>query len=275
MIPNNPGPRFREVGGHVSQRTLIIAIVSIAVVLTLILPLTPISRGAVYHSECSTGSEDSSPPIWTPVVILDSPLYGNSTTQVRAATQASDGPPSVWLNETNGSAGGVFELDVWTYGNQTTRWVLGPGLDSRCVSSHFATISENGLEFEVSGLPEHQLLWSLLPNGSSSDVSEPTDFSYLGYVSVQFNASFSTPFEDYQNCPPPSQSWVLGQSFSVHSQSVLLPPNVTHGDGAIGVSLPSLTEFSYYFWGAPRSPGGLYQVAVTPSGGPSFDWLSC
>ncbi|MEM3637642.1 MAG: hypothetical protein QXE12_02955 [Conexivisphaerales archaeon] len=96
------------------------------------------------HMVCSQGPKVGVETLWTPVILLNSPYQGSSTGQITTTTQTSiqivSRDPSYGgaliessttnslsnqINETNGSAGGVFELDKWTIYQAVTIWVGG------------------------------------------------------------------------------------------------------------------------------------------------------
>jgi len=149
------------------------------------------------HMVCTLGSQVATEQLWTPIILLNSPYggtsQGTSTIQTTSSIKFVSGDPDYGgalveisntnsiaskINETNGGAEGVFELDTWTIYNAVTVWVGGDGQDNPCTQPYVAKITAH------SGNLYATLLLSL---GTKSDVNEPTSINSAGYSSVIFH----------------------------------------------------------------------------------------
>src|SRR5579875_3065719 len=112
------------------------------------------------HLICSLGSQIGTEQLWTPIILLNSPYGGSAVGSSSTSTQSSirivSGDPDYGgalietsatdsvtsqISESNGSAGGVFELDTWTFYQAVTVRVGGDGQDNPCTQPYVARIT--------------------------------------------------------------------------------------------------------------------------------------
>ena len=89
--------------------------------------VTGMSYQILHHAVCLTGSPIASTTLWTPVAIVDSPPSTNGTQTYANASAWAPGLRPVYLNLSDGEAGGVFSLDRWVLLPQALQWFGGPG----------------------------------------------------------------------------------------------------------------------------------------------------
>jgi hypothetical protein len=171
------------------------AVVVLAVLVGLILGL-PSALGSsfqlVQHGRCSTGPAVASGFFWTPIVVLDSPpSYNNSSTYALASAWAPGVAP-VFLNLSNGEAGGEFSLDHWVLLPQTVQWVAGPGAVPVCP----AFVGEDLSRVLGNSTGPAENFSELAPPGSTSDIDVPHMVNMSApnsseFPSVYFIANYS------------------------------------------------------------------------------------
>jgi hypothetical protein len=190
------------------------ASVALAVVVGLTLGVPSVAGASfqfVRHGRCVAGPVAASGVFWTPVTIVDSPPnFNNSSTQA-VATAWAPGVVPVFLNLSDGEAGGEFSLDHWALVHQSIQWVAGPGSTSGCPAYSAADLSR----MPGNGTRANASFFELLPSGSSSDVGVPHMFNMSApngsnFSSVFFVANYSDGYSGLSFRQITQQNALLG-----------------------------------------------------------------
>ena len=240
---------------------LLVAAVAIVVAVPLLVP--GIGFGVAVHEVCRTGGEVESEQFWTPVVLVNSPYGGQAWGN---ATSPDYADPIVYV--ANGQARVAVESLTWQLDRLVNGSAAGPGVSSPCAAGFAATSTGYG-----AGVSAVQLL----PNGTSTDVGEPTSFTFAGLSSVIFNP---TPYTgssggvQIDNC----EGITTGeQTASSSVYPITIPfsgPGTSH---YVGVLFPASATYAYKFpvrgmWAADfaaTDAQGQYE------GGWTFTSVSC
>jgi hypothetical protein len=240
------------------------------------------------HMVCSLGSQVATEQLWTPIILLNSPYggtsQGTSTIQTTTSIKIVSGNPNYGgalvevsstnsigskINETNGGAGGVFELDTWTIYNAVTIWIGGDGQDNPCTQPYVAKITAHSGNLYIA---------PLLQPGTKSDVNEPTSVNSAGYSSVIFHNGWNNS-ASYSTISINGQSgftlYVSTTNAIVTSLTIGFGSNTISGTLTEGTS--STNDYSYSFpaygcweyqWLNPSYPTysalAFYYVGSTP-----------
>ncbi|MDG7044927.1 MAG: hypothetical protein JRN19_06890 [Nitrososphaerota archaeon] len=168
---------------------------------------------------------------WTPVLLLNSPYGGNSSASssvsytgeysVGGFSSSTAKVTTAEIDEANGAAGGLFQLDNWTY----YRTTIGD-----CPNEVVITSTTNELK-----------TWTLLPPGSTSDTGEVSSFEYDGYSSITFNNDYTTNNDGCINTVggPGYQATIATASTTSVSVSISFPGASYIASGNLDISISS------------------------------------
>ena len=180
-----------------------LGIAAVALLVVGLPTVTGMSDQILHHAVCVTGSPIASTILWTPVAIVDSPPSTNGTQTYANASAWAPGLRPVFLNLSDGEAGGVFSLDRWVLLPQALQWIAGPGAVPSCASQMLEDASRT---LGQPSQPEENFS-QFLPIDSTSDLGVPDNVSMAAangtvYGSVNFVANYSLgmvnrSFDDY------------------------------------------------------------------------------
>jgi hypothetical protein len=261
------GGSLRFFRNRVRACSLITLAAVVAVI--LILPLTPVAIGLVYHSECRTGLMLNQTDLWTPWIVLDSPFKGSSQATAVGSNPngsiTSSGPPVA----ANGSAVAEFSLNRWTLWSLSTVLVLGAGTDAPCQGSYTAVIDSRPIPFENGGASRFLINVSLLGSGNESDAVQPNWVSILGYRSVDFGVPFVNNANFVDTCA--NGGTALNESLAPRVAAVGVPFHLASGNVTVALWISAQGDYVYHYPG----DAGVWWLMLNPTGAFSFEWTSC
>lgn len=260
------------------KKAALVSVIGCVVALLLILPIVLSSfPGTFYHQAC-TSSQLSVQVFWTPVIIVNSPLYGNAS-----GTARFEGPWDSYLfststNSSNGSVVGLFSLDSWALLRQTTGDVIGPGANQPCSQPYTASdLTRHGAWFLGGASMATNVI---APPGTSSDtdlknqvVIENATIQGQGasFPSVIFDADFSQAAERISTCGNQIGAGLGGVTSST-STGFVIPFILGGADVSVEAQLPVAASFSYTI---AASAQGSWGIDTTADQGPAFEYAIC
>ncbi|MEM0288149.1 MAG: hypothetical protein QXG05_08300 [Nitrososphaerota archaeon] len=203
------------------------------------------------------------------MILLNSPYQGYATGSSSTTTQSSieivsgsltltsttSSEKSSEINESDGSAGGSFELDTWTFYSTKTVAVYGDGPNEGCTQPYVAEIT-------ATSTPSYNA--QLLPQGSETDFNEPTSVSFSGFSSVVFHNGWNASMGASSYIADCNQAFSYGlQTTNVISAGVTLSFGSDTVTGTLTETVSSTQAFTYYF---PANGYWYIQFSVLPVG---------
>jgi hypothetical protein len=271
--PGRRGAWFRRFGERPSGWTIAYAVVLTGIVLVVGTsgPWSPV--GFAEHRTCLASLDLQNDLLWTPVALENSP-YGGWARTSAVTSENSYGFETVGLNDSSGSASGVFSLDNWSIFRESNVTTLGPGPNLRCGGA-FTAVDETRAAGKFSGQNVSSAM--LLAPGAESDANEPTQVNLSAPIPFFREALFpSTIFDDRfvaassvtSTCTGPSSA----STWSSAVTELKVPYTAAGSTVLIPVVLPALVSYTY---GVGDSPGGMWSIDTSSGFGPSFSWTAC
>ncbi len=246
-----------------------ISIGTVALLILLLLPFSPIGWGVPYHSTCQEGSVVQRSELLTPWLILASPYLNNATGFATPLdnSQIRNAPPPG--NESNGGVLGQFSLNNWTQVSVTTVWVAGPGTNLPCTSLFIAQLDPTPIPILVGGSESDFISLHLLGAGNSTDRYLPVQVSYQGFRSVVFGVPFVDNYGYFGNCGDPTVQYE--ERLNTTNPLVAVPFVGPTGGINITAALPISTHYRYEYGGG----AGTWFRMLGPFGAFTFEWQRC
>jgi hypothetical protein len=261
------GASSRSSHDRLKKYSLIVVVVVAAAI--LILPVTPVAVGLVYHSECRSGTVLNQTDLWTPWIVLDSPFNGSSQATVVGLNPNGSSTSSGPLIAANGSAVAEFSLNRWTLWSLSTVWVLGAGTDAPCQGPYTAAIDSRPIPFDNGGASRFLINVSLLGSGNESDAIQPDWVSILGYRSVDFGIPFVNNANFVDTCANGGTG--LNQSLTPKVAAVGVPFHLASGNITVALWISAQGDYVYHYPGG----AGVWWLMLNPTGAFSFEWTKC
>jgi hypothetical protein len=239
--------------------------VVIAVVVLAVLFLSPLAGvwGVPYHDAC-VRTDLIGPPVvlWTPLLVLDSPLNGSAN--ATALMMGTNGLPEPGVGAhaaaSDGASVGVFLLLPWSVYSVATKFVAGPGPAFPCAAAYEAVPS-----VATPATPSMEV--TLLGAGTASDSDVPDSVVAQGVGSVLFNADWPGGTNFVETCGPDGGPGAVSTSLSGVPAVV---PGSSFGGRNVSVTVPDEASYSYSF-----PVGGSWGIGPSPSAGFAFEYYGC
>ena len=268
-FPSTPSPT--EIPGEVLRKShrrvktgLFLVLITVAVVTAVFLPTILGGWAPVLHYTCVDGKLVVGDLfVWLPAILINSPYGGRGLGVATLPNGTQWGPFNLYsVGAANGSANwggfGAY-VNITQLVNQT---VWGPGPNVRCGEGYTVSARYEGGIYLGGGL---------LPNGSQSDLQEPTLLGFTPHPLGQANVSVDNAFH---SANAPDVSTCSGSSLAppaVHSAGFVIRVPVTPNQvGPLAeYSLPFVGLFHYWF---PANFGTWQVDNLSAPGGPGGGW---
>jgi hypothetical protein len=245
------------------------AAIALGVVLILVLPFTPAGAGLMFHQTCQTGATIESVTLWTPWLVVDSPLGGSASGVANVTNPLGNIVSTGLFTASNGGAVAVFSLNNWTVQSQSSVWVLGPGVNQACSGEFQVSVDRVPIPRPISSASGFLAKVTLLGPGNASDAAQSPRITLNGYPSVIFGENFTNNDYFVDTC----QGSGITTKVMVSLEAVGVPISIPGTGGVIALFIPTQAHYVYDYPGEPA--GGVWYLELAPWGSYAFEWGTC